>query len=114
MELRIYILVRKDLKMSAGKIGAQCGHAVQHLILNGSKGLITDYVNSASPKIILKVDSLEQLEVIEKALQSQHITTVKIVDAGRTQIPENTVTVLGVGPISSTLVPAELSALKLY
>jgi PTH2 family peptidyl-tRNA hydrolase len=113
-ELRMYILVRRDLKMGPGKVAGQCGHAVQYLILKGQRDIIERYNNSISPKIILKIENLDHLEQIEKICLSMGLPVARVIDAGRTQIPENTVTVLGVGPCLEKDIPSEIKSLKLY
>ena len=55
-EVVIYLLVRQDLKMSKGKIVAQCCHAVQDLIL--ACEVIEQYIVGEHPKIALKIKDL--------------------------------------------------------
>ena len=98
-ELVIYLLVRHDLKMSSGKIGAQCGHAVQSLVLQCPKPIMQLYKKAESTKICLKIKNLSEMEEIERWCQENKILHHKVIDAGRTELAPNTETVLGIGPI---------------
>lgn len=122
-EMRMYFLVRKDLKMGVGKVAGQVGHAVQKLIVNGNPEVIKCYneenlnsdINSIVPsaKIILSIPDLETLTKMEELFISKNLPYVKIIDLGRTQIAPNTPTVIGLGPIRKSESPTELSSLKL-
>ena len=112
-EFVIYIIVRKDLKMSKGKISAQCGHAVQDLVLNSPKNILKEYINNGNPKVILGASNLEELLSYQDECQDEKIPHVLIVDEGRTQIPENTPTVLGIGPVKKMDVNWIVKHLKL-
>ncbi len=102
--LIMYFLVRHDLRMGKGKIAAQCGHAVQDLIMDCPKDVLYDYRRNNSPKICLKVPDLEQLTKIADQCKEQKIPHTLIIDAGKTQIPADTTTVLGIGPVRKYLV----------
>lgn len=104
-DLRMYILVNRDLKMGSGKICAQVSHAV---------GMITDEIltsyyesrkkrsevyeryemwkRSGHKKIVLKVSEDE----LKKYIGTEE--SVFVVDAGYTQIPEGSLTVIGFYP----------------
>ena len=112
-ELRIYLIVRKDLKMTTGKIVAQCGHAVEYLAMHTPKPVMHEYRKSAHPKIALQVMSLEDLEQIRDECHRTGVQCHMVEDAGRTQVAAGSFTVLGVGPVRKKNVPGIVTALKL-
>lgn len=84
---KMVIVVRKDLKMKTGKIAAQVGHGV----LGAYKQSISRYPekvleweNNGQPKIVLKVQSQEELERVRNSSQEVGVVAVCIRDAGRT------------------------------
>lgn len=106
----MYFVVNKGVGMDTGKIAAQVAHATFQaaLALLGEekhKDEILFWFESGAPKIILKASAAE----FERLL-SLHPDVV-ISDAGKTQVPAGTKTVLLWQPTSS--VPKELTMLKL-
>ena len=104
----MYVLVNDDLKMGKGKIAGQVGHVV---------GLITEEIirksfesDTVSDCYIryLKWKNTGNAKIILKASQDQitsfigYPETMYILDAGRTQIAPDSLTVLGFYP-SATL-----------
>jgi PTH2 family peptidyl-tRNA hydrolase len=111
------IVVRKDLKMRKGKIGAQCSHAAKLLFIKRlEKQCIDDgiihysfIVNEKSPfdywmnelftTVVVSCNSEEELLEIKKQAEESGIETILIQDSGKTEfhgVP--TYTVLGLGP----------------
>ncbi len=114
MEYVMYLIVRTDLKMSKGKIAAQCSHAVQWLVVNNiRKKSFKEYLRGCHPKICLKVPTESEMDRIKEWCERNQITHYQVVDAGRTQVPPNSKTVLGVGPIRRSNVPEIIKTLKL-
>ena len=107
IETCMYILVNSDLGMKPGKIASQVGHVVQKLTERSMKIIyesdsISDFQvmymkwnRSGHKKIVLKGTQKQ----LEKFLASPD--TEYIIDEGRTQIPENSLTVVGFLPSSS-------------
>jgi PTH2 family peptidyl-tRNA hydrolase len=71
------------------------------------------WFNLGQPKIVLKVDSEEELERLRKTATDSDLVTALIRDAGRTQIASNTVTCLGIGPDFDEKIDAIVKDLKL-
>lgn len=95
------LVVRNDLKMGKGKIGAQCGHAAvgaYENCLQRNPTLIRRWNDSGCAKIAVKVESEEELLDVFKAARALNLNTCLIRDAGRTQIAPNSKTVLAIGP----------------
>jgi len=117
MELKQVIIVRKDLKMGSGKVAAQVAHAV---ILSSEKARnkniewFTGWFNLGQPKIILKVNSIEELEKINKLGQFNNLPTAIVRDAGLTQLESGTATCVGIGPAPNYLIDRITGGLKLF
>lgn len=113
-EIVIYLLVRKDLKMGKGKIGAQCGHAVQELIMRCPKDLLSLYRKThVYPKICLALKDEDHLDEVMELCRKKNVLYHRVVDAGRTQVEPNTPTVLGIGPITKKTAQDIVGDLKL-
>ena len=113
-EYVMYLIVRSDLKMTKGKIAAQCCHAVQWLTINNiNKPSFQEYINSCHPKICLKVPSEDIMNSIVSYCYKRRTSYYQVVDVGRTQVPPNTKTVLGVGPVKRSKVPYIIKNLNL-
>ena len=107
-DLKMVFLVRQDLKMKAGKIAAQVAHAAlglyDDIIFGDNKyqqEALDFWVNYGQKKIVLKVPDLKVMnEALEKC-KAAKIQYCMITDAGCTQIPPGSKTVLGIGPDTS-------------
>lgn len=117
LEYKQVIILRKDLKMSKGKAAAQASHAAVAAAVKVMRNKQKDFEiwwRTGQMKIILGVDSEDELDSLEKELRSTGVLLVKINDAGRTQLPPNTTTALGIGPHAQQDVEKITNALKLY
>ena len=92
------MIVRTDLKMGKGKSAAQCCHAAIGAYKNADKEKVRKWENEAYAKVVLKVPSLEDLFKYRDLAREKGINYYLVTDAGRTQLPESTITVLGLGP----------------
>lgn len=100
----IYSLVNTNLKMGKGKVAAQVAHGVQmvteYLILNDINTYYK-YKRSGMAKIVLKAseNDMEQLfSIFDQPRTTTHCFRVE--DAGCTQIPEGSFTVLSFIPMT--------------
>jgi PTH2 family peptidyl-tRNA hydrolase len=117
LEYKQVIILRKDLKMSKGKSAAQASHASVAAAIKSLREKEQDFSiwwKTGQTKIILGVDSEEELIELENKLRTTGVILAKINDAGRTQLPPNTTTALGIGPHANKEVEIITSALKLY
>ena len=99
------MVVRRDLKMGKGKIAAQCCH--------GSIGSYKKWESDGYAKVVCKVDSLEELLDLKKEADKNNVSNYLVVDAGRTQLPTSTTTVLGIGPDEDEIMDKITGDLKL-
>jgi len=98
-------LVNKDLNMGKGKICAQVAHASiscyeKLLVLSKNnekiKEILEIWKREGQKKVVLKASLNEILDLKNKL--EKKIPCCLIIDKGLTQIPEGSITVLGIGP----------------
>lgn len=92
------ILIRTDLGMNKGKIGAMCAHAAIGAFQKASSVSLRMWNLNGDAKIVLAVNSLEELLNLEKRANNENLTTYKVRDAGLTQVQPGTVVALAIGP----------------
>lgn len=92
------IVIRKDLKMSKGKLATQAAHASVNVYKKAKKSIVDEWLSNGGKKVILKVDTEKELiNIYEKAKVSK-LPCVLIKDAGLTHLSPGTVTAVGIGP----------------
>jgi len=100
-EYKQVIVFRSDLKLSKGKIASQAGHAAvsaaQEAFIHHKKWWEA-WLYEGQRKIAVKVKDEKELGMLEKAAEDLGLPHALIVDRGLTEIPEGTVTCLGIGP----------------
>ena len=95
---KMVILVRKDLGMGVGKVASQCSHASTGAAMKSSKSMLEKWKQQGMKKIILRVNSEEELMNYKKEASKDKLNNVLIEDAGKTQIEAGTKTCLAIGP----------------
>ncbi|KAL3279285.1 hypothetical protein HHI36_016793 [Cryptolaemus montrouzieri] len=95
---KMTFIVNTALKMGIGKLSAQVAHAClglyRKMLLEGLKDALDNWEFAGEKKIVLKgIDHVHLQELHEKA-RSANIPSYLITDAGKTQIPPDSVTVL--------------------
>ena len=111
------LIVRKDLKLSAGKLAVQCSHAAVNCSLTAKKTeprLMERWQSNGGRKICLAINDLESLKLLMGKSKSAGLITHLIKDAGHTELPPGTITVLGIGPAPKSSIDALTSELKPY
>ncbi len=111
------LVARKDLKLSTGKLAIQCAHAAASCALmavKNEKRLFERWKNNGARKICLQVEDLQSLHTVAGQAQSANLITYIVKDAGHTEIPPGTVTVLGIGPGPRRSIDAIVRDLKPY
>jgi PTH2 family peptidyl-tRNA hydrolase len=100
-EHKMVLVVRNDLSMGKGKIGAQCGHATlgaYKRAVKRSPAAVASWSRWGQAKICVKVNSEAELLEIEQLANALKLPNYLVADAGRTQIEAGSLTVLAVGP----------------
>lgn len=99
--LKQVIVVRKDLKMGMGKLVSQACHACldsSEEVRMHNPRLWKAWHMEGAKKVVVKVQSLEELLDLKDKAARLRISNVLVVDRGLTQIDPNTPTALGIGP----------------
>ena len=113
MSYKQMIVVRKDLKMSAGKLAAQASHASTEATLKSEDSKIKAWQKDGMKKVVLKVDNQDELLKIKQEAGRNKFITALIKDAGKTQIKPGTITCLGIGPDKEEAINKVTGKLKL-
>jgi PTH2 family peptidyl-tRNA hydrolase len=106
-EYKMVIVTRSDLKLSPGKLAAQVAHAAVACALDTKKNnskWFHNWQTEGAKKAILKVDSEKDFYPLKEKAEELKIVAYIISDAGYTEIPEGTKTVLGIGPAPSNII----------
>jgi len=99
------VVVRGELRLTAGKVAVQVAHAAVMLVRAAEKrdpASLEAWLREGQRKIALVVPSLEELEAVERAARARGILTAWVEDAGFTEVPPGTRTCLGLGPAPAT------------
>jgi len=116
MECKQVILIRADLKLPKGKLGAQAAHASCEAVLRSlpdKKSLVKRWREQGQKKVVLRVESQEELFRFEQLAKTAGIVAALITDAGRTVIAPGTVTALGIGPDEEERIDRLTGSLKM-
>ncbi len=104
---KMVIVARRDLELSKGKLAAQVGHAAVECVLKAQKYAkddLADWLGHGAMKAVVKVPNEKEFYPLKQAAERAGLCTALITDAGHTEIPAGTVTVLGIGPGPEALV----------
>jgi len=127
-ETKQVIVVRKDLNMRRGKESAQVAHAAMKFLCDRIhearrcddywETTLTDvqreWLNGSFAKVVVSVDSLDELEKLTIAAADAHLEVNMIIDAGKTEfkgVP--TITCIAIGPDKSEKIDKITGHLKL-
>ena len=114
-ELKMWLAVRTDLPVSVGKLLGQAMHAAGwlHLRVASEKpALLQEYLEDATPKIVVAVTSEDALERVEREAAAAGIPHQSVRDAGRSEIEPGTKTVCLFGPAYRDELPSYLRRLR--
>jgi peptidyl-tRNA hydrolase, PTH2 family len=112
-EYKQCILVREDLKLPKGKMCVQVAHASISAHEWAKPGAQEAWKRDGQKKIVLKVNSLQELFQYKEDARRMDIPTALIQDAGLTTVPPGTITALGMGPAESAVLDKIVGQLKL-
>ncbi|KAI0067854.1 PTH2-domain-containing protein [Artomyces pyxidatus] len=113
---KLILVVRTDLKMSTGKIAAQCRHATlacYKALARSNPRILKQWEQGGQAKVAVRCSSEEELLEIQAHAQRLNLGAQSIRDAGRTQITAGSRTVLGVGPGPARLINQVTGKLRL-
>ena len=90
--------------MRKGKMIAQGAHAAIESMFNSKPLWLNQWGETGTTKIVVSVNSLEELNSIYAAAQAAGVPSAIIQDAGRTEFKEPTFTAVGLGPAPAELI----------
>lgn len=96
--LKQVIVVRRDLKMSKGKLAAQVAHAALSSWKNSDKTLRDEWEKRGAKKVVLAVSTESELQHLLIEADKANLPKALITDAGHTELRPGTITCLGIGP----------------
>ena len=115
---KLVIVVRMDLKMTTGKVAAQCVHAAlgayRLAIAGPSSSLLQSWEEGGEKTVCLRCSSLPELLALQEAAGVAGLGHYIVRDAGRTQVSVGSETVLAIGPAHEHLVDAVTGSLCLF
>ena len=113
-ELKQVILIRKDLKLPAGKAAAQAAHAAVEAVLKSDSLIVKKWRYNGAKKVTLKVEDVEGIYEHTRIAENEGLVTAIITDAGKTVIAPGTVTCCAIGPADEKILDKITGNLKMY
>ncbi|MEM0347172.1 MAG: peptidyl-tRNA hydrolase Pth2 [Zestosphaera sp.] len=110
------VLVRTDINMSKGKLAVQVAHASVSALMEAlkyKKEWVEEWLEEGQKKVVLKVSNLRELMSFYEEARKFGLPASLITDAGLTELPEGTITAVGIGPAPEELVDKITGSLKL-
>lgn len=101
-DFKMSFVVNTTLQMGVGKVAAQVAHAALNLYRKmlaqpvRFEPALLQWNEMGETKIVLRGDSVDQLRIVQEKANTLGLPTALIRDAGRTQIPSGSTTVVGV------------------
>jgi peptidyl-tRNA hydrolase, PTH2 family len=95
------LVVRGELRLTAGKAAVQVAHAAVMLVQRAERDgpqELKAWLAGGQRKIALEVPTLAELEELDRRARAAGVPTVWVEDAGFTEVPPGTRTCLGLGP----------------
>jgi peptidyl-tRNA hydrolase len=107
------MVVNNSLKLPKGKLAAQVAHASVAAFIAADEKAKKAWIKIGMPKVVVKGDSEDLLIKLMTRAEAQGIPVCLIEDAGKTVVPEGTITCLGLGPASEANLDELTGELKL-
>jgi PTH2 family peptidyl-tRNA hydrolase len=108
-DYKMVLVLRGELRLTPGKAAVQAAHAAVMLTRAAERrdpSGLDGWLAGGQKKIALVVDTLAELEALEREARGKKIPLVWVEDAGLTEVPPGTKTCLGFGPaLTSVLDP---------
>lgn len=114
---KLVLVVRNDLKMTKGKIAAQCSHAsveCYKAAVEYKPQMAKMWQMTGQKKVVLSIANGEKgLLELSNVAKSHKVLSCIISDAGATQVKTGTPTVVGIGPDRSDVIDKITGNLRL-
>jgi PTH2 family peptidyl-tRNA hydrolase len=115
-DVKLVCVVNQALKMGKGKVAAQVGHASVEAFLRAGASHpahVEAWLAAGQKKICVKVPDETHFRVLVEAASAQGVPARIVKDAGHTQIPKGSSTVLALGPFDAEVLDSITGDLKL-
>ena len=112
-EYKQVILVRKDLKLSKGKLSSQVAHGSTEATLMSEEAKVKSWQKHGMKKVILRTDNEEELLKYKKLADEMKLVNYLVRDAGKTELKPGTLTCLAIGPDDSKIIDTVSGKLKM-
>ncbi len=99
---KMVLVLRGELRLTAGKAAVQAAHAAVMLAEKGWTGKpsaeFRQWQATGGRKIAVVAETLEEMRALARSARGRGLPTVFVEDAGFTEVAPGTVTCLGIGP----------------
>jgi peptidyl-tRNA hydrolase, PTH2 family len=115
-EYKMVVVVRGELRLTAGKAAVQVAHAAVMLALaaeHRDAASFEAWSDAGQKKIALVAPTLADLDRLERAARARRIPAAWVEDAGLTEVAPGTRTCLGLGPAPASELDAITGELPL-
>lgn len=107
------IVVNKSLGMSQGKLAAQVAHASILSMFEAPEGIVCGWLDNSYPKIVLQAETTQDLFALQEKANELKLPSALVIDEGRTEISNGSITCLGIGPATKELIDEVTGKLRL-
>jgi len=111
-DLKLVLLVRQDLRMSTGKVAAQCSHAAIAAATKGDALMSAQWQDAGEKIVVLGVENAQAVQQLSAKARSAGLQVHAITDAGRTEVAPGTQTVTAIGPAFASAIDQVTGHLK--
>jgi len=114
--VKLVCVVNHGLGMGKGKTAAQVGHASVEAFLRAGvthPAHAEAWLASGQKKVCVKVPSVEDFDALLAQARTRQVPSHVVRDAGHTQIPAGSMTVLALGPFDASVLDTITGELKL-
>jgi peptidyl-tRNA hydrolase, PTH2 family len=115
-DYKMVLIVRAELRLTAGKAAAQAAHAAVTLALAAERRApeaLAAWLRTGGKKIVLSVPTLADLERVAAQAKARGLPFTWVEDAGLTEVAPGTRTCVGVGPSPAAQVDPVTGSLDL-
>eukprot|EP00929_Paragymnodinium_shiwhaense_P114809 TRINITY_DN83324_c0_g1_i1.p1 TRINITY_DN83324_c0_g1~~TRINITY_DN83324_c0_g1_i1.p1 ORF type:complete len:330 (+),score=87.32 TRINITY_DN83324_c0_g1_i1:78-1067(+) len=111
---KLAVVARSDLRMSAGKLAVQVGHAVHDAVAACSKQRLEDWEADGSMIVVLQAEGQQAMTALVSDAKKKKVAAYPQVDEGLTELSSGTMTAVAFGPAESEVVNTVTGRLDLY
>jgi peptidyl-tRNA hydrolase, PTH2 family len=116
-EFKMVLVLREELSLSPGKAAVQVAHAAVMLAESAwsrREEVFAAWLRQGQKKIVVTARTLDDLNALAAKARARKIPEVFVQDAGLTEVPAGTTTVLGLGPARVEEIDSITGQLPLY